>query len=89
MSLRLSQNERFDLDKQIAQLLEEKMLGEQEIKFLCEKAKEIFTREDNVQLIRAPVTICGDVHGQFQDLIELFNIGIGIYLYKLYRWQVS
>lgn len=63
------------LDKQLEQLKDCKPLTEVEVKELCEKAKEVISKEENVQPVKAPVTICGDVHGQFHDLIELFKIG--------------
>lgn len=39
------------------------------------QAKEILRDESNVQPVNAPVTVCGDIHGQFYDLAELFRIG--------------
>lgn len=32
-------------------------------------------KESNVVHIRAPVTVVGDIHGQFFDMIEIFKIG--------------
>jgi len=64
-----------DLDRQIEQLRECEIITEIEVKILCGKAKEILAEESNVQNIDGPVTICGDIHGQFYDLKELFKVG--------------
>ena len=41
----------------------------------CEMVKELLIEENNVQPVSAPVTIVGDIHGQFNDLLELFDKG--------------
>ena len=56
-------------------LLMQEYLKESEVKNLCNKAREILVDESNVQRVDAPVTICGDIHGQFYDLKELFKVG--------------
>ncbi|PFH34737.1 protein phosphatase 4, catalytic subunit [Besnoitia besnoiti] len=63
------------LDRQIEQLRRCECIPEREVKVLCAKAKEILVEESNVQRVDVPVTICGDVHGQFYDLLELFRVG--------------
>lgn len=44
-----------------------------EIAELCENAERIFAREPSVLQIKAPVKIFGDLHGQFGDLMRLFD----------------
>ncbi|KAF3773304.1 Serine/threonine-protein phosphatase [Nymphaea thermarum] len=44
-----------------------------EIADLCESAERIFSCEPSVLKIKAPVKIFGDLHGQFGDLMRLFD----------------
>lgn len=63
-----------DYDKWVSQLKQNKMLSASEVEKLVIKAKEVLQKEPNVPVVRSPVTICGDIHGQFYDLIEMFKI---------------
>lgn len=63
------------LDQQLGKLRRCENLEEHEVKALCDRAREILVEESNVQNIDAPITICGDIHGQFYDLLELFKVG--------------
>eukprot|EP01067_Filipodium_phascolosomae_P005892 Filipodium_phascolosomae@DN4023_c0_g1_i1.p1 len=75
MSVAGSGPAKLDPDSFIERLLDCQDLSESEIFALCERLKEILEKESNVQSVKAPVTVSGDIHGQFYDLKELFRIG--------------
>jgi len=52
----------------------DKGFNEAEAEHLCEKAIEVLRDEPNCVPVQAPVTVVGDIHGQFYDLLEVFRI---------------
>ena len=62
-------------DKWIETIKEGKCLSEHDLKILCDKVQELLVEESNVQPVSAPVIVCGDIHGQFYDLMNLFEKG--------------
>ena len=68
-------------DKWIETIKQSKCLTEHDLKILCDKVRELLSEESNVQPVSAPVIVCGDIHGQFYDLMNLFEKG-GIFPIK-------
>lgn len=52
-----------------------KYLPEHELSKLCDYVSDLLIEECNVQPVSTPVTVCGDIHGQFYDLLKLFQVG--------------
>jgi len=50
-------------------------LLESEIRMLCIKAKDVFMQQSMLLELEAPIKICGDIHGQYYDLLRLFEYG--------------
>ena len=71
----------LDIDNVISRLLEVKNsrpgknvnLTEQEVRSICHKAREVFMSQQVLLELEAPIKICGDIHGQYYDLLRLFE----------------
>ncbi|KAG7366260.1 metallo-dependent phosphatase-like protein [Nitzschia inconspicua] len=50
-------------------------LTEGEIKLLCTRARPVFLQQPMLLELEAPIKICGDVHGQYTDLLRIFEYG--------------
>ncbi|THU83063.1 Metallo-dependent phosphatase [Dendrothele bispora CBS 962.96] len=65
----------FVPDHWISDLKRCKYLQEDDMKILCDRVRSLLMEESNIQPVSSPVTICGDIHGQFWDLLELLRKG--------------
>ncbi|ODV91416.1 hypothetical protein CANCADRAFT_123637 [Tortispora caseinolytica NRRL Y-17796] len=64
----------LNIDECIEHVIKTELLDEAVVVAICAKVKELLVDESNVIQLAAPVTVVGDVHGQFYDLIEIFRI---------------
>ncbi|KAM3197446.1 hypothetical protein ACQJBY_072858 [Aegilops geniculata] len=73
----------LDLDDVIQRLLDAEAplsspsaappLKGEEIRHLCAAAKELLLKQPTLLELSAPINICGDIHGQYADLLRLFR----------------
>ena len=75
ISERKSRFDEKEKSKDLNIIISKNILTQEEIKFLCTKSLEIFMEESVLLEVSAPVNICGDTHGQFNDLLRLFEFG--------------
>lgn len=65
----------MDIDEAIKRVKECKPLSEKEVRVVCSKVKELLNEESNIEPVNSPITVAGDLHGQFFDVLELFKKG--------------
>ena len=63
------------MDAWLEALFSSNFLPERDVLHLCDLARDVLAEEGNVQPVACPVTVVGDLHGQFHDLLELFKMG--------------
>merc|ERR1719198_2145957 len=74
----------MELDKILENMLAAKANGpkakvklpeEKEVKKICSMSRDIFLEQDTFLQLEAPITLIGDIHGQYHDLIRIFEYG--------------
>ncbi|KAH0576574.1 Serine/threonine-protein phosphatase [Spironucleus salmonicida] len=65
----------FDIQQILELTLKRQKLPEDQLKELVFRVQALFVTEPNVVSVPVPTKICGDVHGQFYDVLKLFEVG--------------
>lgn len=79
----MSEEIEIDIDSVINRLLDVKhhkpgkivKLDEEEILGVIRLAKSVFLSQNMLVEVSAPVKVCGDIHGQYTDLLRMFEYG--------------
>jgi serine/threonine-protein phosphatase PP1 catalytic subunit len=49
-------------------------LSRAQIVWLCQTVRQIYLDQPMLLELQPPITVCGDIHGQYQDLLRLFDL---------------
>ncbi|KAH9916748.1 Metallo-dependent phosphatase [Epithele typhae] len=50
-------------------------LSHKQANAILEQATDLMSREPNLLHVPSPVTVCGDIHGQYYDLMKILEVG--------------
>ncbi|OHT12456.1 hypothetical protein TRFO_17737 [Tritrichomonas foetus] len=67
-----------NLDNIISEVKKGQPINESDVYFVLNKLREILYQENNILFLQSPIVVCGDVHGQLDDVLYLFDISGGV-----------